>query len=109
LSNDFESEVHFSSFFEPLLKNTSLTKLWVSNSFTSNGDLQAVKAALECNVSLEELRIESAIHIRDAGELELLFQGIAAIPSLRFLELNLDKSDTTVATPTKRDILQSFD
>jgi hypothetical protein len=68
--------------------------------YIKSGKMEDVKAAFECNRSLEELYISGSVFIRGANELNLLFQGIAAAPRLRKLHLQLCKLHVG-ASPTQ--------
>jgi hypothetical protein len=93
-----EPETDFSSGIAPLLRNQKVKILKVGKTFTSIGNGKTVKAAFECNQGLEELWIScDDIRVQDTTELKCLFQGIAAVSSLRVLDLDIDASGIAVS------------
>jgi hypothetical protein len=89
-----DEELQLSSIIAPLLNNPRLKILHLdfSQSATTLGNLEVIKAALQCNNSLEELFIECypSMYIELANQLKLLSQGLASAPKLRTLSLKLD-------------------
>jgi hypothetical protein len=98
-----EPKLEISFTIAQLLNNQRLKALTLCGSFHNNGDFQTVKAAFESNQSLEDLCIEDAIIIRDVNQLKLLFNGIAAAPNLRTLELKIN--DQASSSQKRRTII----
>jgi hypothetical protein len=94
-------EVDFSTVIVPLLNNSKLQVLHlldVPNQPTKGGNLRNVKAALQSSQSLEELRISWWLDIQHSDQQKLLLEGIAAVPKLRLLQLELKNYRTAVSS-----------
>jgi hypothetical protein len=89
-SGDYD--IDYTDVLVPLLKNPTIKKLDLhddENGFTGGNDFPTIKAAFESNQGLEELYISSVFRIKSSVDLTLLFEGIAAAPKLRILNLEL--------------------
>jgi hypothetical protein len=85
-------DIDFTNVLVPLLKIPTNKKLDFNNDvneFTGQNDFPAIKAAFESNKGLEELVVRHVLHIKRSVDLKLLFEGIAAAPELRNLEIYL--------------------
>jgi hypothetical protein len=86
----WDAEQDLAFIMVPLLKNPTTKELYIryeQDEIPQSCNFAAIKNALESNQGLESLKIINGIDIQALNDLKILFQGIAAAPKLRTLEL----------------------